>query len=95
MMFRCVSEHFANLGHVKYAKLEFRAWMHFFGVLKLRIIHSIQLEPKWCLWVFRSISLTFDMKKDAKLVFRAWMHYFGHRSWKESILLHWNQNDFW
>jgi hypothetical protein len=25
MMFGCVSVHFANLGHVKYAKLEFRA----------------------------------------------------------------------
>jgi hypothetical protein len=46
MMFGSVSEHFANLWHVKYAKLEFRASMHFFGVPKLRIIHSIQLEPK-------------------------------------------------
>jgi hypothetical protein len=46
MMFGSVSEHFANLWHVKYAKHEFRTWMHYFGVPKLRIIHSIQLEPK-------------------------------------------------
>ena len=59
MMFRSVSEHFANLRHVKDAKLVFRVWMHYFWVLKLWIIHSTPLDPKCCLGVFRSISLTF------------------------------------
>jgi hypothetical protein len=31
MMFRSVLEHFANLRHVKDAKLVFRAWMHYLG----------------------------------------------------------------
>jgi acid stress-induced BolA-like protein IbaG/YrbA len=43
IMFGCVSEHFANLRHVKDANLVFRAWMHYFGVPKLRSIHSIPL----------------------------------------------------
>jgi hypothetical protein len=77
MMFGSVSEYFITFGMKKDAKLVFRARMHYFGVLKLWIIHSTPLEPKWCLRVFWSFSLTFGMKKDAKLVFRAWMHYFG------------------
>ena len=36
MMFGSAPEHFANLRHVKNAKLVFRAWMHYFGVSKLR-----------------------------------------------------------
>jgi uncharacterized protein YodC (DUF2158 family) len=52
MMFGSVLEHFANLRHVKDAKLVFRAWMHNLGVPKLWSIHSSPLNRKWCLWVF-------------------------------------------
>jgi acid stress-induced BolA-like protein IbaG/YrbA len=60
MMFGSVSEHFANLRHVKRCKTCVRAWMHYYGVPNLRSIHSTPLEPKWCLGVFQSISLTFN-----------------------------------
>jgi hypothetical protein len=60
MMFGSVLEHFANLRHVKRCKTCVRVQIHRFGVPKLRSIHSIPLEPKWCLGVFQSILLTFD-----------------------------------
>jgi hypothetical protein len=63
MMFGSVSEHFANPRHVKDEKLMFWAWMHYFGVPKLWSIHSIPLDPKGCLGVFRSISLTLGTTK--------------------------------
>jgi hypothetical protein len=31
--------------------------MHYFGVSKLRSIHSTPLDPKWCLGVFRGIEV--------------------------------------
>jgi hypothetical protein len=77
MMFGSVSVHFANLQHVKYAKLVFPAWMHYFKVQKLWSIHFAPLDRKWCLSLFQSISLTSITQKDGKLVFRTWMHYFG------------------
>jgi acid stress-induced BolA-like protein IbaG/YrbA len=61
MMIGSVSEHFANLWHVKRCKTCVRARMHYFGVPELRSIHSTPLEPKCCLGVFQSISLTFSM----------------------------------
>jgi hypothetical protein len=63
MMFGSVSEHFTNIRHVKGAKLVFQARMHYFGVPKLWSIHSSPLDPKWCLWLPRMISLTFDTYK--------------------------------
>ena len=63
-------------------KLLFRAWMHYFGVPKLRkwfrneINHSAPLDASRRFRVFRSISQTFSTSKEAKLVIRAWMHYF-------------------
>jgi hypothetical protein len=45
-MFGSVSEHFANLRHIKDTKLVFRAIMHFFGAPKLSSIHSTTLNPK-------------------------------------------------
>jgi hypothetical protein len=63
MMFGSVSEHFANPRHVKDEELMFRAWMHYFGVPKLWSIYSSPLDPKWCLGVFRSISLTLGTSK--------------------------------
>jgi hypothetical protein len=77
MIYATVTEHFANLVHVKIWKLVFRAWTPYFGVPKLSSIHSSPLDPKWCLRMFRMISLTFGTEKDAKLVFRSWMQYFG------------------
>jgi hypothetical protein len=59
MMFWSVSEHFANLRHVKRWKTCVRVWMHYFEVPKLCSNHSSQLDPKWCLGVFKSILLTF------------------------------------
>ena len=79
-VFRSISQTFGTSNE---AKLVFRAWMHYFGVPKLRkwfqnkINNSTPLDPKWCLWVFRSFSQTFGLLNEAKLVFRARMHYFG------------------
>jgi hypothetical protein len=63
MMFGSISEHFANPRQVKDEILVFRARMHYFRVPKLWSIHSSPLDPKWCLWVFRMISLTFGTNK--------------------------------
>jgi hypothetical protein len=40
----------------------FRAYMHYFGVPKLRSFHPTTLAPKWCLGVFYTILLTFGHK---------------------------------
>jgi hypothetical protein len=69
MMFGSVLEHFANPRHVKDEKLMFRAWMHYFGVPKSWNIHSSPLDPKWCLGVFRSNSLTVGTSKMKKSCF--------------------------
>jgi acid stress-induced BolA-like protein IbaG/YrbA len=61
MMFGSVLEHFANLRHVKRCKTCVRTRMHYFRVLKLWNLHSSLLDPKWCLGVFQSNSLTFNM----------------------------------
>jgi hypothetical protein len=37
--------------------------MHYFEVSKLRCIHSTLVDPKWCLWVFWTTSLTFTPEK--------------------------------
>jgi hypothetical protein len=61
MMFGSVSEHSANLRDVKRCKTCVRTRMHYFGLPKLQSVHSTTLEPKLCLAVFQSISLTFCM----------------------------------
>jgi hypothetical protein len=66
MMFGSVSEHFANLRHVKRCKTHVRTQMHYFRVTKLWSIHSSLWDPTWCLGVFWSILRTFDTKKDKK-----------------------------
>jgi hypothetical protein len=43
--------------------------MHYFGVPKLRSMHSTPLEPKLCLGVFQSISLTFGTQKMQNMCF--------------------------
>jgi hypothetical protein len=43
--------------------------MNYFWVSKLRSIHSTLLDPKWCLGVFRGISLTSACKKMKNLCF--------------------------
>jgi hypothetical protein len=76
MMFGSVSEHFANIRHVKDAKLVFLAWMHYFGVPKLWSIDPTPLDPKWCLGAFWSILLTFGTYNMQNLC-SSLMHYFG------------------
>jgi hypothetical protein len=95
MMFGSVSEHFANLLYVKVCKTCVRTRMHYFGVPNLRRIHSTPLEPKWCLGVFQSISLTVGTWKYATLVFRAWMHYFGVPKLRSIHSTPLEQNDVW
>jgi hypothetical protein len=56
----------------------------------LRSIYSTPLDPKWCLGVFRSILLTFGMKKDAKLDFEPERTISGYQSCEACILLHCN-----
>jgi acid stress-induced BolA-like protein IbaG/YrbA len=61
MMFGSISEHFANLRHVERLKTCVRTRMHYLRVPKLWNLHSSLLDPKWCLGVFQSISLTFNV----------------------------------
>jgi hypothetical protein len=83
MTFGSVSEHFANLQHVTICKTCVPSLNKLFRGIEV-VKHPFYL--KWCLGVFRSISLTFDRWQDAKLVFWAWMHYFGvPRIWNISI----------
>jgi hypothetical protein len=76
IMVGSVLDRCANLRTQKDVKHVFWAWMYYFRTAKLRSIHSTTLDPKWCLVVFQSISLTFGTLKDAMVLFRAWMHYF-------------------
>ena len=81
MMFESVSEHFANLQHVKRGKTCISSLNALFRVSKLQkyfhneIYNSTPLHPN-DVWVFWSISQTLHMSNKAKLVFWAWMHYF-------------------
>jgi hypothetical protein len=59
MMFGSVSEHFANLRHVKRCKTCVSGLNALFRGTEVRSIHSTTLDPKRCLRLFRSISLTF------------------------------------
>ena len=104
MMFGSVLEHITNLQHVKRCKTCVSAWMHYFGVLKLRkqfrtkIIHSTALDPKWCLGVLWTISEPSECKKVQNLCFEPECTMSGCQSCENgfapnaSILLHWNQN---
>jgi hypothetical protein len=62
--------------------------MNYFWVSKLRSIHSTLLDPKWCLGVFRGISLILACKKMKNLCFGPECTISGYRSCKASILLH-------
>jgi acid stress-induced BolA-like protein IbaG/YrbA len=53
MMFGSVSEHFANLQHVKKCKTCVSGLNALFKGTELQSIHSTPLDPKWCLGVFR------------------------------------------
>jgi hypothetical protein len=76
LMFGSVSEHFANLRHVKRCNTCVRAWLHYFRVPKLRSIHSTRLEPKWCLGVSKHFANLRHLKRCKTCVW-AWVHYFG------------------
>jgi hypothetical protein len=64
----------------KDAILVFRAWMHYFGVPKLRCIHSTLVDPKWCLGAFETISITFGCKEMQNLCFGHECTILGYRS---------------
>jgi acid stress-induced BolA-like protein IbaG/YrbA len=60
MIFKIVSEHFANLRHVKHAKLVFRAWMHYFGVPRCKasiLLHWTRNDVWDCFRTFRKPSV--------------------------------------
>jgi hypothetical protein len=95
MKFGSVSEHFANPWRVNDEKLVFRTWMHYFGVPKLWSIHSNSLDPKWCLGVFRSISLTLGTSKMKNSCFGTECTILVYQSCETSILIHWTQNEVW
>jgi hypothetical protein len=73
----------------------FQAKMHYFEVSKLRCIHHTLLDPKRCLIVFWTISLTYGHKKMKNLCFGPECTSSGYETCKASILLHWTQNDVW
>jgi hypothetical protein len=52
MLFGSGLDNFSNHRTQKDEKLVFRAWIHYFGVPKLRSINCTPLNPKWCLEVF-------------------------------------------
>jgi hypothetical protein len=77
MMFGSVSDHFTNARQVKKdAKHVFRDWMHCFEVPKMCSFYSTPLDPKWCLRVFKSISLS-SARTTCKTWVRALMPCFG------------------
>jgi hypothetical protein len=98
MKFGCVLEHLD-------AKLLFRAWMYYLGVLKLRkwfrtkCIHSTPLDDVWLyFWAFRKPSAS---KKMLNFCFGTVCTILLYRSCENgfapnaSILLHWSLNDVW
>jgi hypothetical protein len=95
MIYGSVTEHFANLLHVKRWKLVFRAWMKYFWAPKLRSILSTTLDPKWYMGLLRSGSLIFCTQKDENCFFRPECTIWGHQSSEASILLHRTQNNIW
>jgi hypothetical protein len=95
MMFGSVTEYFANLWHIKDAKLVLQVWMHNFEAPKLWSIHSTPLNPKWYMGVLRSSSLIFCTQKDKNLCFKTECTFWGHQSSKASILLHQTHNNVW
>ena len=97
MTFETVSEHFANLRHVKRGKCcvsGLNALFRGTGVAKMvrnKINQSTPLDPKWCLRVFQSISQTFGTSNEEKLVFWSKTHYFGVpklRKWFRNEIIH-------
>jgi hypothetical protein len=58
-------------------------------------VSVLQLDAKWCLGVFHTVSLTFCTLKDAKLVFKPACTISRYQSCEASVLLHWTQNDAW
>jgi hypothetical protein len=87
MIYRSVTEHYANLVHVERWKLVLWAWMHYFGAPKLRSMHSTPLDPKWYMWALRSTPLTLCMYKYENLCFGPESTIAGYQSWEASILL--------
>jgi hypothetical protein len=76
MMFGSVSEHFANLRHVKRCKTCVSGLNALFWGTEVANNSFYSIRPR-CLGVFRRILLTYGTQKDVKLVFGDKMHYFG------------------
>jgi hypothetical protein len=96
MVFVSISHDFTNLQHVKRCQTCVSGLNAIFrGVPKLWSIHSSPLDPKWCLGMFRSISLTLGTSKMKTHVSGLNAIFRGYQSCEASILLHWTQNDVW
>jgi hypothetical protein len=87
MMFRSVSEHFANLRYVKDAKLVFEPECTISGYQSCEA--SIQNDVSEYFTAFANIRYV----KDAKLAFEPECTISGYQSCDASILVHWTQND--
>jgi hypothetical protein len=100
MKFGCVLEHLENLRHVKDAILVSRAWIHYFGVPKLRkwfhakwliLLHLTQNDVWLCFGEFRN-SWTCKKMENLCSVCRSCENDFAPNA---SIVLHWTPNDVW
>ena len=68
--------------------------MQYFGLPKLRSIHSTPLDTKWCWRVLQSICSPSVRKKMKNLCFGPECTISGYQSCEASILLHWKQMMF-
>jgi hypothetical protein len=92
MMFGCVSEHFANLRHVKRSKTSVSSLNALFRYTEVVKHPFYSIGPKM---MFGCVSKHFtDLRqvKDAKLVFEPKCTILGYQSC-EAILDYWTQND--
>jgi hypothetical protein len=94
MMFGSVSEHFANLRNVKYAKLVFERECPISGYGSCEDpFYSI--GPKVMLRSVSEHSANLENVKMQNLCFGPECTISGYRSCEASILVHWTRNDVW
>jgi hypothetical protein len=77
MMFRCVSEHFANLRHVKIRNTCVSRMNTLFRGTEVLKHPFYSIGPKMMFGCVSEHFANLRRVKRCKLVFRAWMHYFG------------------
>jgi hypothetical protein len=94
-MFGSVSDHFANLRHVKTCKtcgLGLNALFPWYQSCEASIlVHWTQNDVSECFRAFANLGYV----KDAKLVLDPECTISGYQSYEASILVHWSQNDVW